>query len=113
MNKNTLTGVHLCSVDQTFPGSDRTQRKSGSLMHRQALRLMGKQVCIHCDKFCQRTLKTAYAAHHAVDLIAGFESGDAATDLHHRARDVEAKNRRQRLLRMRPRLPHGFLCRAD
>jgi hypothetical protein len=61
---------------------------------------MGKQICIDGDKFCQRTLKAAYAAHHAVDLIAGFESGDAATDLHHRARHVEAKNRRQRLLRM-------------
>src|SRR5487761_1155195 len=101
MNKNTLTCVYLCSVDQTFPGSDRSQRKSGSLMHRQAVRLVGKQVCIHCDKFCERTLKTAYAAHHAIDLIARLESGDAVAYLFHRARHVESKDCGNRLLRMR------------
>ena len=51
--------------------------------------------------FRQSTLKTAYATNHTVDLIARFESGDAAADLFHRARHVEPKNRRQGLLRMR------------
>ena len=63
--------------------------------------LSRQQVGVDGSKLRQRTLQAADAACHAVDFIAGPEIRHAVADRFHRAREIDAEDRGQRLAGVR------------
>jgi hypothetical protein len=100
LDQHGLALAHPGAIDQPFPGGDRDQRQCRGLAHREIGRLRRQQRRIDRRVFGQRALMAADAARHAIDLVARPETRDAGADRRHRAGEVDAEHRRQRVLGM-------------
>src|SRR5271169_6695538 len=70
LNQNCLAGSDRRPVRQTFPGGDEYKGQRRRCAHRDVCRLRREQVGIGCDKFRQRSLQTADATSHSINLVA-------------------------------------------
>ncbi len=101
MNQHFLSGMNAGAIDQPFPRGDEDQRQGCCFAHADIAGFPRQQVGIDSGILRQRALQAADAARHSIDFVAGPEIGHAVTDCFHRARKIDAEDRRQRLAGVR------------
>jgi hypothetical protein len=95
-----LPGMHVCSINDAFPGRNGHQRKRGRLAHRKRFRLASEKLRVSNHELSQGSLKSPYAADHAVDRISFSECCHPWASLFDHSSHIEPKHCRERLLRV-------------
>ena len=101
MDQHLLAGLQRRAVDQSFPGRDEDEGQGGCFPHAEIGRLQRQQVGVDSGEFGERSLHTADASRHAIDLVARLEPRDVTPGLFDHAGEIQPENRRQRMARMR------------
>src|ERR1700726_1496820 len=98
LDQHLLSGLDRGAVDQAFPRGDEGEWQRRSLAHTDPGGLAREQARIDASKFSERTLQAADAAGHAEHLVARPEFGHTGTCGLDAAGQINAEDRRQRLL---------------